>query len=101
MEPGSHTVSPAQELCGDFPCQPEHRATVGAAAGQSATAAGCPRGGQHVLGTEWYLQPHLLAATVEGFLQKAPCLGHMALLQQWKIVWVLEGDLQLAVLRLL
>lgn len=46
-------------------------------------------------------QPHLLASGVEGLLYQAPCLRHVALLQQWEVVRVLEGDLQLAVLRLL
>lgn len=43
----------------------------------------------------------LLAAAVEGLLQQAARLGYVALLEQREVVWVLEGDLELAILRLL
>lgn len=45
--------------------------------------------------------PHLFAPAVEGLFHLPPGLGHVALLQERKVVGILEGDLQLLILRLL
>lgn len=57
--------------------------------------------------TGWRAEPqpgpatsHLLAPTVEGRLHLPPGLGHVAFLQEGKIVRVLEGDFELLVVRL-
>lgn len=53
-----------------------------------------PRG-DHISPTD------LFAPGVEHLLHLPPGLGHVALLQQWEIVGVLQGDLQLPILCLL